>query len=76
MTKIDTMFIHVFVRRADCAGIAPFTWEIRGAKATPIAVSVDRFKSMHAAYEAGRARLAELYRSLSTPTSGRSAVRP
>jgi hypothetical protein len=75
VTKIDAMFIHVFVCRANVAGAAPFTWEIRGAGATPIAVSVARFESMHAAYEAGKARLAELKRPLSTPTSGRSAVR-
>ena len=72
MTKTDAMFIHVFVHRAEVGGAAPFTWEIRGAGATPIEVSGERFKSMNAAYEAGKARLAELKRSLLTP---RSAVR-
>ena len=72
MTKTEAMFIHVFVRRAEVGGAAPFTWEIRGAAAMPIEVSAERFKSMHAAYETGKARLAELKRSLLTP---RSAVR-
>ena len=75
MTKTDAMFIHVFVRRADVAGAAPFTWEIRGAGTTPIQVSVRRFRSMYAAYEAGQARLAELKPPPSTLRSGRTTVR-
>jgi hypothetical protein len=75
VTKTDAMFIHVFVCRADVAGAAPFTWEIRGAGTTPIQVSVKRFKSMHAAYEAGRAALAGLKPPASAVRSGRSAVR-
>jgi hypothetical protein len=76
VTITDAMFIHVFVRRADVVGSAPFTWEIRGAGTTPIQVSVKRFKSMYAAHEAGQARLAELKPPPSTPRLGRSAVRP
>lgn len=75
MTTIDAMFIHVFVFRADLGGAAPFTWEIRGAGATPILVSIERFKSMHAAYEAGWASLAELKPPASALRWGRSAVR-
>jgi hypothetical protein len=74
VTKTDAMFIHVFVCRADVAGAAPFTWEIRGAGTTPIQVSVKRFKSMHAAYEAGQASLAELKPQPSTLRSRRSTV--
>jgi hypothetical protein len=59
MTKIEAMFIHVFVRRAG-VGAKPFTWEIHGSGLTPVQVSVARYASMHAAYEAGRTRLAEL----------------
>jgi hypothetical protein len=59
MTKTDAMFIHVFVRRAGI-GATPFTWEIHGAGITPIQVSVGRYASMHAAYEAGQARLTAL----------------
>jgi hypothetical protein len=75
VTKTDAMFIHVFVCRADVAGAAPFTWEIRGAGTTPIQVSVKRFKSMYAAHEAGQAALAELKPLRSTLRSGRSTVR-
>jgi hypothetical protein len=59
MTKIDAMFIHVFVRRAG-VGATPFTWEIHGSGITPIHVSLARYGSMHAAYEAGQAGLAAL----------------
>ncbi len=62
MTKIDVMFIHVFVRRAG-VGATPFTWEIHGSGITPIHVSVTRYASMHAAYEAGQARLVALIAS-------------
>jgi len=75
VTKTDALFIHVFVRRADVAGAAPFTWEIRGAGATPIQVSVDRFRTMHTAYEAGEAELAKLKRPLSTLRAGGSRVK-
>ncbi len=66
MTKTDALFLHVFVRRADVASVAPFTWEIRGAGATPIQAAINRFKTMHAAYEAGQAQLAKLMRPAST----------
>jgi hypothetical protein len=70
VTKTDAMFIHVFVRRAEVGCTAPFTWEIRGAGATPIEMSVERFKTMHTAYEAGQAQLAKLMRPASTLRSG------
>jgi hypothetical protein len=56
--SIDTLFTQVFVRRISL-GAAPFTWEVHGEAVTPIYVSVDRYRSMDAAYEAGQARLAE-----------------
>jgi len=62
MTKIDAMFIHVFVRRAG-VGATPFTWEIHGAGITPIHVSAARYPSMHDAYEAGQAWLTALIAS-------------
>lgn len=56
--SIEALFMRVVVRRAG-VGAAPFTWEVHGDAAAPIHVSDDRYKSMDAAYEAGRARLAE-----------------
>jgi hypothetical protein len=57
MTKTEAMFAHVFVRRAG-VGARPFTWEIHGDGITPLHVSVSRYATMHAAYEAGQAELA------------------
>jgi len=59
MTKFEAMFLRVFVRRAGF-GAAPFTWEIHGDSMTPVSVSVSRYASMQAAYEAGQAELAAL----------------
>jgi len=71
--SIETLFTQVFVRRIS-VGPAPFTWEVHGDAITPIYVSADRYKSMDAAYAAGRARLAEFIpsRKLRQSNRGRS----
>jgi hypothetical protein len=58
-TTLDGLNISVVVRRV-WIGAAPFGWEMRRADAAaPIYVSPDRFRSMHEAYRAGQATLAD-----------------
>ena len=58
LTK-EALSIRVVVRRA-VGGAAPFRWEVyRDEGCEPLHISPDRFRTMEAAYQAGRARLAE-----------------
>jgi hypothetical protein len=73
MTKIDAIFINVFVRRAG-VGATPFAWEIHGAGTTPIHVSGTRYASMHAAYDAGQAGMKALIASAARKQEMRNGV--
>jgi hypothetical protein len=66
----EALFMHVFVRRTG-VGSAPFTWEVHGDGITPIHVSSERYRSMDAAYQAGKARLEEFIRSKELPRRNR-----
>jgi hypothetical protein len=55
----EALSIRVVVRRAR-RGAAPFIWEINTDSMTdPVFISPEAFVSMEAAYQAGRARVAE-----------------
>jgi hypothetical protein len=63
----EALATSVVVRRVR-TGAAPFRWEVyRAEMTTPIYVSPDRFRSMHEAYQAGQARLADFISKRSMP---------
>jgi hypothetical protein len=63
----EALGTSVVVRRV-WVGATPFRWEVsRADSAAPVYVSSDRFRSMHDAYLAGQARLADFLPKRSMP---------
>ena len=63
----EALATSIVVRRV-WMGAAPFGWAVyRADAAAQIYVSSDRFRSMHEAYRAGQARLAEFLPKRSMP---------
>ena len=63
----EALATSIVVRRL-WRGAAPFAWAVyRTDTAVQIHVSSDRFRSMHEAYRAGQARLAEFLPKRSRP---------
>lgn len=70
----DTLDYKVVVRRV-APGSRPFQWEVHTAdRSIPLQVSADRFKGMEAAFQEGRAWLAD-YLAKQAPPPKRSAPR-
>jgi hypothetical protein len=66
----ELLFTRVVVRRM-AAGATPFGWEVyKGDTVVPLHVSTDRFRSMEAAYQAGRTKLSD-FSSKARPTQRR-----
>jgi hypothetical protein len=66
-TTKEALSVSVVVRRVG-VGAAPFSWAVQRADTeTVIHVSLERFRSMDAAYRAGQARLAEFIPKRSVP---------
>jgi hypothetical protein len=58
----EALAINVVVRRV-AIGATPFRWEVHRDPGAVIHVSTERYRSMDAAYRAGRARLGEFISS-------------
>jgi hypothetical protein len=67
--SVKALSVSVFVRRVT-TGTTPFRWEVYGEMAEPIYVSPERYRSMEAAYTAGRARLTEFVPKKRSPPPG------
>jgi hypothetical protein len=60
----EALAVSVVVRRV-AFGATPFRWEVHRDPGAVIHVSADRYRSMDAAYRAGRARLGDFISSRS-----------